>query len=83
MTLPSLPFPDINFYQMTATATYADLAELVSTIRKPETSSSEVSLFPEDDEDEMFDFGEEEEEDAAEFSEGREEGKLSYQDFQN
>jgi len=59
--------------QMTATATYADLAELVSTIRKPETSSSEVSLFPEDDEDEMFDFGEEEEEDAAEFSEGREE----------
>ena len=55
---------------MTAAATYADLAELVSTIKKPESTASDVSLFPEDD---LFDFEEEEEDDdAREFSEGRE-----------
>jgi len=63
--------------RLAATATYADLAELVSTIKKkPEPSNSDASLYPED-EDEMFDFGEEDEDEeedgAAEFSEGREE----------
>ena len=63
--------------KLAATATYADLAELVSTIKKPEPSNSDASLYPED-EDEMFHFGEEDEDEeedgAAEFSEGREEG---------
>jgi len=60
--------------KMTAEATYADLAELVSTIKKPESSNTDSSLFPEDED--MFDFEEEEEEGeegAGEFSEGRDE----------
>lgn len=55
--------------QMTAAATYADLAELVSTIKKP--ASSDASFFPED-EDEMFDFEEEEEQDPADDEKGDE-----------
>ena len=62
---------------MNSTATYADLAELVSTIKKPESSSSDLSRFPEDEE-EMFDFEEEDEqleEDAQQFSDGRDDGQ--------
>lgn len=58
--------------KITAAATYADLAELVSTIKKPESSNSDLSLYPED-EDEMFDFEEGEEDDARDLSENRDE----------